>query len=138
MAWTAIDVNPPNRVLRQFAGAWLAVVGSLSVSQWLASGNARAALALAAAAIVIGVAGLVRPGTVRWLFVGSSVAAFPLGWIVSEVMLALLFVGVMTPVALFFKLRGRDRLSRKRPAGQESYWKPKETPRDVRRYFRQY
>lgn len=132
-----LDLHPTDRMLRQFAGAWLLVFSGLAANQWLTRGHPRAAIALAGIALVIGVAGLLRPRLVRWLFVGATVLAFPIGWVVSQVMLVVLFIGVVTPVALLFKVRGRDRLARKRSA-QSSYWKPKTAMEDMRRYLRQY
>lgn len=135
-----IDINlrPTDRMLRQFAGAWLLVCSGMAANQWLTRGNARAAVALLIAAVVVGVTGLVRPRAVRWLFVAATVAAFPIGWVVSQVMLFLLFALVITPIALLFKLLGRDRLVRRRPEQQGSYWTPKTTTADMRRYLRQY
>jgi len=137
MTWTDIDLHPSDRVLRQFAGAWLVVLGSLGISQWLVRDDPRGALVVALA-VVIGGAGLIRPRTVRWLFAACTIAAFPIGWVVSQLMLVVLFIGVITPVALFFRIRGRDRLSLQRRPRQHSYWKPKTTAQDVRRYLRQY
>ena len=133
-----INLHPSERILRQFAAAWLLVLSGLAANQWLMRGNARIAAALLALAVLVGVAGLVRPRAVRWLFVSSTVAAFPIGWVVSQVMLVVLFIGVITPVALMFRLQGRDRLSRKPTPGQTSYWKPKITTEDMGRYLRQY
>ena len=133
-----INLHPSERILRQFAAAWLLVLSGLAANQWLMRGNARIAAALLALAVLVGVAGLVRPRAVRWLFVSSTVAAFPIGWVVSRVMLVVLFIGVITPVALMFRLQGRDRLSRKPTPGQTSYWKPKITTEDIGRYLRQY
>jgi hypothetical protein len=134
---TTLDLHPTDRMLRQFAGAWLLVFGGLAANQWLMRGHARTAIALVGIALVTGVAGLLRPRLVRWLFVAATVLAFPIGWVVSQVMLVVLFIGVVTPVALLFKVQGRDRLARKRSA-QSSYWKPKTAMEDVRRYLRQY
>jgi galactonate dehydratase len=36
------------------------------------------------------------------------------------------------------RLIGRDALALKPPAGATSYWKPRRSPADVRRYFRQF
>lgn len=134
-----IDINlrPTDRMLRQFAAAWLLVVTALGANQWLLRGNPRIGAALVAAGLVFGVVGLLLPRAVRWLFVICTVAAFPIGWVVSQVMLLVLFAIVITPVALLFKAMGRDRLSRRR-SKQESYWKPKSGTEDVRRYLRQY
>ena len=133
-----INLHPSERILRQFAAAWVLVLSGLAANQWLMRGNARIAAALLVLAVLVGGAGLVRPRAVRWLFVSSTVAAFPIGWVVSQVMLVVLFIGVITPVALMFRLQGRDRLSRKPTPGQTSYWKPKITTEDIGRYLRQY
>ena len=133
-----IDLNPPDRVLRQFAGAWLAVFTALAANQWLLRHNLRMAIALAIVGVAVGATGLLLPRAVRWIFAACTIAAFPIGWVVSQAMLLVLFVAVITPVALLFRLRGRDRLSRKRRPEQETYWKPKTATEDVRRYLRQY
>jgi hypothetical protein len=133
-----INLHPTDRMLRQFAGAWLVAFSGLAAMQWLMRGHPRTAAALVSAALIVGVAGLLRPRAVRWLFVAATIAAFPIGWVVSHVMLFVLFAGVITPVALLFKLQGRDRLARHRPGHQASYWKSKTTTADMRRYLRQY
>lgn len=133
-----INLRPSDRILRQFATACLVVLSGLAANQWLVRGNPRIAAALLAMAVLVGATGLVRPRAVRPLFVASTVAAFPIGWVVSQVMLFVLFIGVITPVALIFRFRGRDRLSRKPTTGQTTYWKPKATTEDMGRYLRQY
>ena len=50
--------------------------------------------------------------------------------------LLLLYGLLFTPIALFFRMTGRDVLDRRRPA-TASYWKPKPAARDKRAYFRQ-
>ena len=52
----------------------------------------------------------------RLIYVGWMVLAFPIGWTVSQVMLALMFFGLFTPIGLVFRLIGRDPLQRTRPA----------------------
>jgi len=55
----------------------------------------------------------------------------------SRVALAILFYLLFTPVALVFKVTGRDTLHRRRRS-QTSYWTPKAGAADVREYFRQF
>ena len=74
---------------------------------------------------------------VRWILVGWMVLVFPIGWIISHLILGLLYFGLFTPMAAWFRWRGRDPL-RRRILNVESYWCPKETPTDLRRYFKQY
>jgi len=132
-----IDLNPSDRILRQFAAAWVLALGALAARQWFIRGNAHAAEALVVAALLGGVAGLVRPRTVRWLFVVCTLAAFPIGWVVSQLMLFVLFALIITPLAWVLRRQGRDRLGRKRYE-QASYWKSKAPVQDMRRYLRQY
>ena len=138
MKWSDIALHPRPKALRQFAGAWLLLLGAAGAYQWLARGHERVGAGLIAAALLIGLPGLIRPMTIRWLFVGAMVLAFPIGWLVSQLALAIVFYLVITPVAVFFRLRGRDLLARKPAPDRASFWTEKSTPLDVRSYFRQH
>ena len=138
MKWSDIPFNPSRSVLRQFAALWLVCFLAFAASQWFVRDRHLLGTALAAAAVVGGVAGLFRPALLRWIFVGWMVIAFPVGWLVSLLVLALLYFLVLTPLALWFRLRGRDMLGRKPAPGRQSFWEPKQTPGDLRSYFRQY
>jgi saxitoxin biosynthesis operon SxtJ-like protein len=137
MRWSDIPFSPPPRTLRQFAALCLAVFGGLSLWQALARGNAMLAVVFAAAALSIGPLGLFRPQTVRWVYVGWMVAAFPIGWTISQLLLLVFYFGILTPVAIVFRLAGRDPLCRREPKNQATYWVEKPTSDDVRSYFRQ-
>jgi fatty acid desaturase len=132
MQWTEIPRYPPLRMLRQF-GALLAVV-SLSMAAWRGShgGDWRA---LAAVAVMAAAVTLVRPEALRLVFVGWLMLAFPIGWVVGRVALAIIFFGVFMPVGMVLRLIGRDPLRRQRAEG--TYWtrRPRAKSAD---YFRQY
>ncbi len=89
-------------------------------------------------ALVVGLLGLAKPSAVRWIFVSWMVAAFPIGWLLSSLMLLLMFYGIITPVAVLCRLLGRDLLRRRPDPHATTFWTPKQTPHDVRSYFRQY
>jgi hypothetical protein len=125
-------------VRHPFAVAWLAFLLAWAAHQWLARGHQKTALVLGALAVVVGGLGFVAPATIRWIYVGAMMVAFPVGWVVSQIMLALMFYVVITPMALFFRVRGRDLLHRAPSRGRESFWTAKSLPQDLRRYFRQY
>jgi hypothetical protein len=129
---------PPRKTLRQFAGLWLLFFGGLAVWQAAVRGNVPLAAGLACAAVVAGGLGLVRPDWVRWLYVGWMVAAFPVGWAVSQLIILCLYFAVFTPVAVIFKLTGRDVLCRRPDPAAASYWVPKPAVADPRGYFRQF
>src|SRR5260370_29160003 len=138
MTWRDIPRNPAGKTLRQFAGAWLVFFLAAGAHRYFVRGQHGIGLALGVMAAAVGVLGLARPAAVRWLFITCMALAFPIGWLVSQVMLLLMFYLIITPVSLLFRARGRDPLARKPAPGRASFWRPKPTPQDVRSYFRQY
>ena len=138
MKWSDLPLKPTARALRQFAGAWLILFLAAGVHRYVVRGQHQVGIAVGGVAIVIGLLGLIRPAAMRWLFVGATVLAFPIGWVVSQIMLAVMYYGIITPLAVWFRIRGRDLLSRKPAPNRPSFWTPKHTPEDMGSYFRQY
>lgn len=130
------SVNTSDRVLRQFAGLWLLFLGSVACYQQLVHERTNVALICAGLA-VLGPLGVIWPRIIRPVFVTLMAITYPIGWVVSHILLGLLFYGVFTPVALFFRLIGRDALGRQRSASQATYWTPKPMATDLRSYLRQ-
>lgn len=87
--------------------------------------------ALAAAYIVI-------PRLRRPLYVGMSVAVYPIGWLLSHIILLTVFLLVVTPIAALLRVRGNDPLQRRFDPAVPSYWVPRHPAGDVRRYFQQF
>lgn len=136
MQWSDISFSPTNRTLRQFAGLWLAFFGVGACLQGFVRHHMTAAWILAAAALIVGLTGLVRPALIRLIYVGAVALTFPIGWTVSKILLACLFYGLFTPVAVVFRLMGRDVLARRPHLEAETYWLPKALATDPRSYFR--
>ena len=90
--------------------AWLRYRGS---SHWLASLSVSAAFAL----LALVYARVLHPLNVAWMWFGGI-----LNRIVSPIVLGIIYFGMFTPVALVFKVRGRDPLNRKFEPSQPSYW----------------
>jgi hypothetical protein len=138
MDWSIVKAEPSRKVLRQFAGIWLVLfLGIAAQNQYLKS-RPTAALVWTVAALVVGLPGLVHPPLVRWVYSGSMVLAFPIGWCVSNLILAILYFGVITPIGLLRGWLGRDELGLRPAPDRQSFWDPKPAPRDVASYFRQY
>jgi hypothetical protein len=129
--------GPTDRILRQFAGLSFLILGGLAGWNGLVHGHRALALALGALGIMIGILGVTKPRTVGPLFTGLMILTYPIGWLVTRILLVLLFLGMFTPLALLFRLIGRDALTRRRRPDQPSYWTTKPSATDVRRYFRQ-
>jgi hypothetical protein len=70
--------------------------------------------------------------------VGLSLLAFPIGFLLSHVVLVVLFFGVLTPVGLLLRLLGHDLLSRGFEKDRKSYWVDLPETTERRDYFRQF
>jgi hypothetical protein len=136
MQWSDISFTPSVRTLRQFAGLWLFVFALLSCAQALVRHNFGLAALFGVFALAVGVPGLIKPMLIRPVYVAAMLVTFPIGWAVSKLLLACLFYGIFTPVALLFKLIGRDVLVRRHPSTTETYWTVKCMPTEPRGYFR--
>lgn len=138
MQWSDLSFTPSSRVLRQFAVLVLVVFGSLSAWYGIVRDEPGLATGFGLAAGVIGPLGLIAPGAIRPIFVAWMVVAFPIGWTVSRVLLALIYYGLFTPLGLVFRIVGRDRLGRRHRPDLDTYWTPKAQATSVRSYFRQF
>jgi len=136
MQWSDIQFNPSRKTLRQFAGLFLIIFGLMAIVELQFRHRPELAAVYGALAVVVGPLGLLIPQAMRPIWVVWSVVAFPIGFIISTVILAVLFFGVFTPIGLAFRLSGRDALSLRR-SDVTSYWKPRSGVRDKRQYFRQ-
>ena len=137
MRWSDLPLNPTRRMLRQFSMLWVIFFGAAAVWQWFGRDRHTLALVYATLAATIGPMGLIAPAAIRPIFIAWLVAAFPVGFVVSRLVLAILFFGVATPLALIFRGRGRDVLGlRRRDAA--SYWTATPPPGNPASYLRQY
>ncbi len=74
----------------------------------------------------LAVVGTLAPPVVKPLFFAWMTMALMLGWFMTRVLLTIFFFVVLTPVALIFRIIGRDALHRKLDRDADSYWIPKE------------
>lgn len=131
------EVTP--RVLRQFAGLCLLILGGLFVAGVVRHGGwpRTSGVVAGAIALLVGLPGLLRPDWIRPIFAAAMALTRPIGHVVGFAVLAIVFYGLITPLGLGFRWIGRDALAlRKRST--VSYWVPRPPPTDVRRYLRQY
>lgn len=131
-----LNRNPSSRQLTVFSMAWLIVAGAFGWAAWRHGHPARAA-ACWAAALAVPLARLVDRRPAKWAYVGLSYATYPIGWLVSHAVLAVVYFGVVTPLGLVMRLFGRDPLRRRFEARLPSYWTPREPHRPPASYFRQ-
>lgn len=129
---------PTDRMLRQFSGLWIAFFAGIAALQEFHHHRHTLAIVLAALAVTLGPLGLVWPRVMKPVFIGWMALVYPIGWIVSRVILSTLFYLMFTPVAFVFQLMGRDALVLKRQPQATSYWLPKPRAQDSSQYLRQF
>ena len=125
---TTINTNPDKQELRKFglifAGMFILIFVLLLPWIW---DKPRPTWAWIVAAVFIAFA-LLAPAALGpvyrlWMKIGLV-----LGWINTRIILGLVFFVIFTPVALFFKLLGKDPLKRRLDASATSYRIASEQP----------
>jgi hypothetical protein len=81
----------------------------------------------------IGGSELLRP-----VYFIALVATFPIGMVVGPIVMGGIYFLVFTPVALIFKLIGRDTMTRRFDPAASTYWIERPKTTDMKRYFRQF
>ena len=72
------------------------------------------------------------------IWVGTMVLTFPIGLVLSHVLVAAAYYLVLTPAALVLRLFRRDPLARAWEPEATSYWVRRAPAPDPSRYFRQF
>ena len=136
MTFRELNLKPDDRELRIFSLLWLVGFGVFgALIAWRGGTWAPVVWGLAAVGSAVG---LLMPRAMRPIYVGWMVAAYPIGWTVSLVLLALVYYVVFTGFALVFRALGRDPLGRSFDRNAATYWVPRGQPARIERYFKQF
>jgi hypothetical protein len=139
MALLDINWKPSTRELRQFAGVWFPaffiLVGGLV---WYKTGSLSIAATIWSVAFVVSLIGYLVPPFMRLVWVGWMAAAFPIGWTISHLVLAVIFYLVFTPIGLLVRLFQGDPMQRKFDRSTKTYWVPHNPGGNTKRYFKQF
>ncbi len=144
MSLITIDWHPDKRKLRQFgflmlgACAVLGLVGAWRVDWASLAPEWNRTTVIWAVGCAMGLLALARPGRLRPFYLIWMGLAFPIGGVLSHVLLGVVFYGVFTLVGFVFRILGRDPLRLRRPNGVESYWVERTSSRRAADYFRQF
>ncbi len=134
-----IHWNPSRGELRFFAVglALLAAIGGFWGQLFSAGPGWASGLWAVGVASLLTVAGW-RPGALRPLYLAWMIAVFPIGWLVSHLVLAVVYFGLFGPIGWFLRFRGYDPLQGKPRQATDSYWLVRPPVASRERYFRQY
>ena len=132
-----VNWRPDARELRRFAAAMLigfSVLGLLAA--WRASGISTAAIVLWSIGVFLGGAAFV-PKFGRIAYLGVYLPTSIIGFVVSNVILTLMFFLVITPLGIILRLLGKDFLRQQRQK-DKSQWMPVKGVKSEDSYYRQF
>lgn len=135
MRMVVIQWKPTTRQLRQFGLLCLVFFPSIG---WLWGASTQVIAVLVGIALMLAVGAWWRPNLVRPLYIGMSCIAVPIGMVVGEIAMLLIFFGLFLPIGLLFRLVRRDALKLRMDRTRVSHWQPKHESEDVSSYYRRY
>ena len=135
MKLVEINWTPTSKQLRQFGVLCLVALPFLG---WLWTRDGAVVAWLSGIGFGLALVGLVVPKALKPLFIGLMLLAFPIGMVVSEVVMLLIYFGVFLPIGLCFKLMKRDALKRSILPESLTYWERKKAPKNAASYYRQW
>lgn len=134
MAIFEINTQPADRQLKQFG---MICVVAIPVAVWMWGGQSSALIVGGIAGVALGLVGLISPRLLKPVFVGLVFLTFPIGLIVGELIMLTIYFGLFLPMALMFRIIGRDALQRRASTDAVSFWSPRTSPTSVRKYYQQ-
>lgn len=132
-----VDTAPDLRTLNRFGFVWLGFLTLFGALAWWKA-DSNMAVGLWVAAIVVPLLGWAFPSFMRLVFVGLSYVAWPMGWVVSHVVLAAVFFLIVTPIGVILRVLSRPPLDRSLEAEAPTYWTIRQGETPASRYFRQF
>ncbi|MBN1554260.1 MAG: hypothetical protein JXA11_05910 [Phycisphaerae bacterium] len=144
----AIEWKPESRTLRLFGvcsglflallGAWVFFRHSIVMISLSESAARNLGVGLWIAGAVMFVLAVVWARGLWPIYIGMNVVAFPVGMVVSHVILFVVYYFIFMPIGLVFRLIGRDALHRELEPAAKTYWTDHESHPPAKRYFRQF
>jgi hypothetical protein len=138
MALIDVNWNPPRNQLRQFAVLFLIFIGGLGTILYFKGKPLIVSEILWNLSWIVCLAGVIYPPLVRPVYVVMMAVALPIGFVVSTILMLVIYYLIVTPIGLVMRLFGYDPMRMRPAAGTESFWIERPKASDVRRYFRQY
>jgi hypothetical protein len=114
--------------------AAILIVGRMRSHIWLLD----VPVYLAGGGVLLGALFYVFPAVAKPFYVVWYFLACCIGIVVGNLLLVLLFYGVVTAVGLALRCAGKGPILKKPNRGAETYWLDAEAPAGVNRYFRQF
>jgi NADH:ubiquinone oxidoreductase subunit 6 (subunit J) len=137
MALIEINRNPSRRDLILFGLLFLVFTGIVGAGLYFRRGAHDAARIVWIAGAAVMALYFAIPSLRRRIYLGWIYVTFPIGFVISHVILAAVFYLVVTPIGLLMRLLGNDPMHRRLDRAAATYWVEHDPHRNPARYFRQ-
>lgn len=132
-----IKWRPDDAELRRFAISMLVGFSLLGLfAAWRGKGITTVSLVLWGVGLFLAMAAFV-PVLGRMVYLGVYLPTSIIGYVVSHIILTMMFFLVITPVGLILRLMGKDPLQQRRPKHKRG-WTPIKGIKDEDSYYRQF
>jgi len=139
MSFVEINWHPKQKQLQSFGKIALIATAVISLLLYVLKGTAiQWALIIFAVGLIIFLSSVISLRLTSWIYVVLTAVTFPIGLVVSFMLLATFYFLLLTPLGLLFRLTGRDVLGRKFDPSAESYWQQRKPPESSERYYHQF
>ncbi len=146
---SVIEVNwkPDTRTLRQFGFIAVVGFGFVGAIAWfevlifafgLGAAKVPVVAVCAGLAGVAGVFSLVSPRANLPIYLAITILSYPIGFVLSYVILGVVFYLIIAPIGVVLRLFGNDPLERGILTEAETYWVDAPPPRASETYFKQF
>lgn len=116
------NLNQDRKSLRKFGLVMAVALAVLGFLVFFLGSHPQRAFSLWAVGAAFLIIGLVLPIALRSIHICWMALALSLGWVMSRLILAILFYLVITPIGLIMRLFGYDPLMRKFDPNAQTYW----------------
>ena len=142
-----INLRPDERTLRQFGFIAVAGFGFVAAIAWFevlifsfGLGAARVPVAgsFGALAALSGLLSLVYPKANLPIYLGITIATYPIGFVLSYVIMGTLFYVIIAPIGWMLRAFGLDPMQRQILPEARTYWEDAPAARPSESYFKQF
>jgi hypothetical protein len=135
VALLELNLQPSDRQLRQFGLLSLVLIPLIA---WLWTASLTVLVWATGVGLILCGLGLWRPSLLKPVFLGLIILTLPIGLVVGELAMLLIYFGLFLPMAIVFRILGRDTLQRRPMPEKSTFWQPRPRPAGSRSYFRQF
>ena len=142
-----LNLRPDDATLRSFGFIAVAGFGFVAAIAWfevlifsagLGAARVPVAATFAAIAVISGLFSLVFPRANLPIYLAISIATYPIGFVLSYVIMGTLFYLIIAPVGFLLRALGADPMERRIQPEAETYWVDAPPARAHSSYFKQF